>query len=263
MTGPAFDPVPRTIHQTWKTEDIPDAWKPYQQSWLQAHQDWRYVLWTDAANRALIAERYPAFLPTYDAFPRDIQRVDAAKYFILYTHGGVYVDLDCECVKPIDPLIARGGAIVGRTRDGVIECALFASPPGHPLWEVAFRRMRSPGLFARLLGRVPLPVPQASHVLLTTGTRMMAGAVREYGAALSRGAARAGLTVHPPVHFSSRSWLARFESFNGADAFVRHHYSDSWLLASERRALEWFTMRKLRWAAGALVGLAALLAATC
>ena len=30
------------------------------------------------------------FLATYDAYPSYIQRCDAARYFIIYTHGGLY-----------------------------------------------------------------------------------------------------------------------------------------------------------------------------
>jgi mannosyltransferase OCH1-like enzyme len=85
--GETFDPIPRVIHQTWKTEDVPAAWKDFQQSWRDAHPGWAYKLWTDADNRRLIAERYVWFLSTYDAFPREIQRVDAAKYFILHSEG--------------------------------------------------------------------------------------------------------------------------------------------------------------------------------
>ena len=36
----------------------------------------------------------------YDGYPSYIQRCDAARYFIVYHHGGVYVDLDIECFRP-------------------------------------------------------------------------------------------------------------------------------------------------------------------
>ena len=52
-------------------------------------------------------ERYPWFLPTYDAFPLPIMRADAARAFILHAHGGVYADLDAEPLRPIDRLLVE------------------------------------------------------------------------------------------------------------------------------------------------------------
>jgi len=240
--GARFDPVPKIVHQTWKTDRVPDEWRPFQASWTRAHSDWQYRLWTDADNRQLVADRYPWFLATYDAFPRDIQRVDSAKYFILDTHGGIYADLDCECMKPLDALTSRGGAIVSRTRDGVIDAAVLASPPGHVVWQRVFEQLRRPTLSARLL-RV-IPGFQASHVLLTTGTRMLKRVVGRY--LESDPPPDDGLTVLDARFFSSRSWLDRREAFDERDAFVRHHYSDSWLIPSERLVVAALTRRRLR-----------------
>lgn len=245
-----FAPIPRIVHQTWKTGQIPDEWQPFADSWRAHHPAWEYRLWTDADNRRLIAERYAWFLATYDAFPRDIQRVDAAKYFILFTHGGVYADLDCECVRAVDPLMARGGAIVSRTRDGVIDCAFLASPAGHRFWPAVFSQLQRPTLAGRLLRYVP--GFQASHVLLTTGTRMMTRAVRAYASAVDGDEAPA-LTVYEARYVSGRSWLDRHEPFADPEAFVRHHYSDSWLIPSERLVVANFTRRRIRIAAAAVL----------
>ena len=252
--GGVFTPIPRVLHQTWKTRDVPQEWRAYRQSWLEQHPLWEHRLWTDDDNRRLISERHSWFLPTYDAFARDIQRVDAAKYFILYTCGGVYADLDCECVKPVDPLVERGGALVGRTPDGVIDAAFLASPAGHPFWKETFRQMQSPPWIARVLHGVP--GFDASHVLFSTGPQMLKRAVRCY---VDRSASTqaAAITVCDPATFSSRSWLRRHEPFGDVDTFVRHHYSDSWLWPSESAVVRWFTMRNLHRALALLILLGA------
>jgi mannosyltransferase OCH1-like enzyme len=51
-----------------------------QASWRAVHPDWEYRLWTDADNRALCRERFPWFLPTYDALAVGVMRADAARY---------------------------------------------------------------------------------------------------------------------------------------------------------------------------------------
>lgn len=63
------------------------------------------MLWTDAASRDFIAENYPWFLDTFDRYPYNIQRADAIRYFVLYHYGGIYMDLDIGCHRPLDPLL--------------------------------------------------------------------------------------------------------------------------------------------------------------
>ncbi len=129
-------PIPKIIHQTWKTDDLPDDYSRYRKTVRRNHPDWQHRLWTDADNRQLIQDHYPWFLTTYDGYKHNIERADAIRYFILLHHGGVYLDLDMECLKPIDPLIEEGdlhfsllaGPAIHNT---VIGNALMAAPRGH------------------------------------------------------------------------------------------------------------------------------------
>jgi mannosyltransferase OCH1-like enzyme len=95
----------KIIHQTWKTADIPEKYSAFVESWKRDYPDYEYRLWTDEDNRQLIKNKYPWFLKTYDNYPHNIQRVDAARYFILYTFGGIYVDLDFKSFKSIEDKI--------------------------------------------------------------------------------------------------------------------------------------------------------------
>lgn len=254
--GTRFDAIPRVLHQTWKTTEIPAVWRPHHASWRRHLPDWEHRLWTDAECRQLVVDRYPWFLPTFDAFPRAIQRVDASKYLIVHTHGGVYADLDCECLRPIDPIVARGGVVVGRTRDGVIECATFASSPGHVFWERVLRAIERPPLTARLVRG--MPGLDSSHVLLSTGTQMLRRAVKRYVREAARTPDAPGITICPPDFFSSRSWLDRHEPFaDDGKAYVHHHYTDSWLQPDDIRLLQYFTRRHLR-RAGSVLALTAV-----
>ncbi len=75
--------------------------------WQHHHPDWTFFLWNGHAIRKLIRERYAFFLPHYDHYRHWVCRVDAAKYFILNEYGGIYLDLDIECVRPIDSLLEQ------------------------------------------------------------------------------------------------------------------------------------------------------------
>ena len=74
------------IFQTWKTTEIPDKWKDAQKSIITKNPDYKYKLYTDKDNRKIIKKYFPFFLKTYDSFEYDIQRVDAARYCILYLY---------------------------------------------------------------------------------------------------------------------------------------------------------------------------------
>lgn len=109
-------------------------------------------MWTDDDLRQLVKEHYSRFLPMYDAYPHHIMRVDAARYFLLHYHGGLYADLDFESLRPIDPLLKGCEVMFGceppvhvdldapRTRGltRIVCNALMASTPAHPFWEHVF-----------------------------------------------------------------------------------------------------------------------------
>jgi mannosyltransferase OCH1-like enzyme len=56
-----------------------------------------------------VTHEFPEFLPTYLSYPSGILRADIWRVLVLYKYGGVYADIDVECLKPIDELLARIG----------------------------------------------------------------------------------------------------------------------------------------------------------
>ncbi|WVR03699.1 hypothetical protein IAU60_000694 [Kwoniella sp. DSM 27419] len=97
--------IPRLIHQTWKSDHLPDKW---QKAWKECREgmpDYEYMLWTDETSRDFIAKHYPAHLHMFDTYKYPIQRADSIRYFILHHFGGVYMDLDIGCRRRLDPLL--------------------------------------------------------------------------------------------------------------------------------------------------------------
>jgi mannosyltransferase OCH1-like enzyme len=144
--------IPRMIHQSWKVEQVPDRWLAFQQSWRQHHPGYEYRLWTDAANRAFVAETFPELLPVYDGYRHPISRADLTRYLVVCHFGGIYADLDCEALKPLDDLIVGREIIFGlepaahvdnpklqaRGLSRVVCNAVFASVPRHAFWQHLF-----------------------------------------------------------------------------------------------------------------------------
>mmetsp|Transcript_33309 Transcript_33309/g.60011 ORF Transcript_33309/g.60011 Transcript_33309/m.60011 type:complete len:318 (-) Transcript_33309:6-959(-) len=104
--------VPLIMHRMWRDDSIIENNNPeLPVNWTKAFaqcneqyrlRNWTTILWTDDSIRAFIEKHYPSFVPTYKSYPYNIQRVDAARYFILYHYGGVYMDLDVGCQKQKD-----------------------------------------------------------------------------------------------------------------------------------------------------------------
>jgi len=125
--------IPKIIHQTWKTAEVPPAWDESRASWQRFHPEWQYIFWTDSSLERFIAERYPWFLRIYRDYPYAIQRVDAARYFILYEYGGIYSDLDIICQRNCDFLLSHT-AIIPKTEPLGFSNDLMMAEPQHPFF---------------------------------------------------------------------------------------------------------------------------------
>ena len=94
---------PRLIFQTWKSRvSMPANYARWSASLRKMNPGFAYFLWDDFDNRNFIEQYYPWFLAVYDAYPREIYRADAVRYFFLYQFGGLYADMDTECLRPVE-----------------------------------------------------------------------------------------------------------------------------------------------------------------
>lgn len=125
--------IPKIIHQTYKTTEIPDVWKLGQQACKDLHPDYEYILWTDVTAREFIVKEFSWFIPTWDLYPYNIERADAIRYFVLLHYGGVYIDLDDGCQRKLDPLLTVP-AFVRKTLPTGVSNDVMGSVPGHPFF---------------------------------------------------------------------------------------------------------------------------------
>lgn len=143
--------IPKIIHQTWKDENLPKTFQLLSQTWRSMLPEWEYHLWTDNMNREFVRTHYPEFLEKYNAYPKNIQRADAIRYLLLQTYGGLYVDLDFECLKTdFASLLEDEDFVAGKEpyvhasrfgREYIICNALMASVPHHPFVDSVIQRM--------------------------------------------------------------------------------------------------------------------------
>lgn len=142
----------RILHQTWRNHDIPEHIYPkvWRDSWRDLNPGWEYKFWTDEDNERLVADHYPEFLKFYRSIDRGVIRSDVARVLYLHRHGGLYVDMDFICLKPMEPLIAphakwgllawHGSSV--RPLVSALPNAWMYSPPGGPFWIRFLERAR-------------------------------------------------------------------------------------------------------------------------
>jgi len=233
--------IPRIIHQSWKTNDVPEPWLALQKTWRSLHASYEYRFWTDDDNRNLIVRHYSEHLELYESYPLGIHRAELARYLVLRHHGGLYVDLDFEALRPIDDLLAGASLLFGlepashAAREPVrkrgfsrIVCnALMASAPAHPFWDY---------LLARLIA-----ARGESNVLDATGPFLLTQACETYpqmqGIVFAPAKLLYPVDVEEARHLDADAIRAKAEG-----AYAIHHWSGSWwrdsLLARARQRMK-------------------------
>lgn len=166
--------VPKIIHQIWSgiDEPLPIHFKRLGDTWKKHHPGWEYRLWDNQSMNEFMLKYYPHYWETYNSFRYDVQRWDAIRYLILDKIGGLYVDFDSECLKPLDKLIEGKQCCFSlepeehqRMYDTELyfNNALMASVPEHPFMKIVIEKT---------FGYNPDDA-NAGDVLATTGPLML------------------------------------------------------------------------------------------
>ncbi len=128
--------IPKIIHYIWLGSDVPKQFHEYVNSWKIHHPDWKHMLWTDKEVAQLTLHNQDL----YDKAQNFGQKSDIARYEILYQFGGLYVDIDFECLQPFDVLHERYDFYTGilPLDTGLLQLGngLIGSRKHHPfLWQ--------------------------------------------------------------------------------------------------------------------------------
>jgi len=254
--------IPNIIHQIWKTTDL----ETYVTEFGASHQAWKDMfeplnytvkLWTDDDVLQLIRSEHPWLLPTYEAYPHDIQRADVARLAVVLAEGGIYADLDVYphnatemgCLQRLSLQAA-----FAPTRMGGLPLSnhFFMAERGSPLLLFALYEAKRRAVSASL--RVLLPYLK---VLWTTGPMMVTAAVRKYAWLYSARRLDIGVLDEDRFrqeilgHAAGRSW-------HGADGVALNYIADHPLKTVFMAVfallfllgLAWFARRRSYWRKG-------------
>jgi len=175
--------VPKIIHQVWVNDDpnIPEKWKDSPVEWKRLHPDWHHVVWNKELSRALIEAYQPQFIPTYDSFKHEIQRIDAVRYIFLQAYGGLYVDLDTiplECIESHIDIDANVYLVNDTKPQNTYSNCLMLSKPGITFWD---------DVRETIIRKNKRKYSNKFHTVLEiTGPRMLTEAIANYRGTICR-----------------------------------------------------------------------------
>lgn len=124
--------IPKRIHFIWLGSALkPTHWEMVN-TWVSMHSDtWTVNVWTDDNVSFLRPHVLEAFNGASDFGAKS----DILRYEILYRMGGVYADVDYECIHSLDDVCERASFFAGLSNTTALEVnnGVIGSCPGHPI----------------------------------------------------------------------------------------------------------------------------------
>jgi len=119
--------IPRVLHFVWiqGLAAMPaDYWRCLE-SWAPMHPGWEVRVW-DRGTLGWIENVWVWTInnPTLQS--------EIARFEIVNRHGGIYMDADMECVRPIGDLVTGLNAFASMRNDTMVETAGFGAAADHP-----------------------------------------------------------------------------------------------------------------------------------
>ncbi|WP_242153281.1 glycosyltransferase [Sphingomonas sp. BAUL-RG-20F-R05-02] len=125
--------IPKRIHVIWIGDD---AKRPDNciETWRALHPDWEFRLW---GNQDFAATEWINRAHMDAMWTRELNGVaDMMRWEILYRHGGVLVDADSICIRPLDDFLLECAAFAAWenevARPGLIAAGYFGCEAGNP-----------------------------------------------------------------------------------------------------------------------------------
>jgi hypothetical protein len=207
--------------------------------WPRMFSGWEVRVWDDASIRRELAatdkELGLDLVSVYDGAAKMAVKADIARYPILYTHGGLYVDADLECLRPFAHMLLPD-RVTAMTRNlyDVVERRHLART-NNSIFYMPQRKCAAALAMMRRIATRPLP-STTEQVLTYAGPK----ALFEVLTTTPGDVQWLPVDMFEPVqiHTMNKHGL-RGDAARAAFpfAFTAHTYTMSWLPSSGRRLL--------------------------
>jgi hypothetical protein len=183
--------IPSILHQVWLGDSpLPPFALRWREEIHRLHPSWNYRLWTEDVIHDLPGAEL------LDRCKSQSARSNIVRLAVVLVHGGIYLDCDCEVIRPLDGLLCLEAFVAPEKRDRRLCNAVFGATRNHPWirWQ---------------LDNLPAFVDRRGP----------------WGPHLMGAAPRKGLTVLPPYLFYPFLWDAPPERRQPAsESYLVHHW---------------------------------------
>lgn len=231
--------IPKKIHYCWfGGNPLPDIAIKCMESWQKYCPGYEIIRW-DESNCDMAVNQFieQAYEEKKWAFVSDYYRLK-----VVEEHGGIYLDVDVELLKPLDDLLELDGFMgfeLGTAK--LIATGLgFGAVNNHPII-TALRENYENKPFIKQDGQLDmLPCPQRD-------TKVLVG----YGLIKNnKKQTIQGITFFPSDYFSPIGFMGEREF--SENTYSIHHFNASWFTDRQRKALD--RKKKLRKLLGVWLG---------
>jgi mannosyltransferase OCH1-like enzyme len=178
------------LHQIWwqGRDKVPADYPNHSQSWIDLNPSFRYMFWDERSITKLVREYPQPVQVAFDGLPHMIQKIDMAKFLILHKYGGLYVDMDSECLKPIAELLQSSQIVLvqinvnmlakflgyGKLTGDMLQNGIMAGAKQHPFWMYCIKCLMDEDKTQGLLET------RLKYIFRTTGPGLLTKAYNSY-----------------------------------------------------------------------------------
>jgi len=157
-------PFPKIIHMAFEYDSNKNAtYYRRLEEWIALNPGFEYRTYNLKEINAFVLKHSPDLVPIYRELPL-ISKIDFWRYLVMYIEGGLYVDSDVSCLKPVSEWLTRFKAplgvlvglesvvsnpkkaqTLGYLHRAQISNWMLLSVPGHPLWLKVLKAIRGGG----------------------------------------------------------------------------------------------------------------------
>lgn len=163
--------IPKIRHTVWLGKEFPALFHMYHVCWRQKHPTWTHILWVDDAHNYIFGQYVEPSVTDictgkhagklivcdirkirlynqeqFDTTTDYNEKSDIARYELLYTYGGAYVNADCQCIQPFDHLHRAYDFYAGSTTNNgerLVNNGVFGASMGHPILKECILKIKA------------------------------------------------------------------------------------------------------------------------